>query len=178
MLLVGFLFWRDKVSETRLEIIDRLIKQFDGEWQSGRDVMYIGEGYEYLTKHEFYERAQQIARCDKMRWYDYEKKIGFIFPPAGEKVQFARFTHPWTNGEVIGMSSYGACVIEHIGGWAAIAREDDIRPMDWDKNDGYAELLSLVSNAVCNRKDGENAIAVIAAAILAAGYRKCDKDKS
>ncbi len=68
-----------------------------------------------------------------MRWYDYEKMAGFTFPPAGEKVQFARLSYPWTDGEVIGMNSCGACVIEYDGGWIAIHYEDGIRPMDWDK---------------------------------------------
>ena len=36
------------------------------------------------------------------------------------------------------------------------------------------DLLAVVSNAVYNRKDGENTIGVIVDAILAAGYRKCD----
>lgn len=38
------------------------------------------------------------------------------------------------------------------------------------------DLLAVVSNAVYNRKEGENTIGVIAKAILAAGYRKCDNN--
>lgn len=89
------------MSETRTEIIDRLINQFDGEWQSGRDVMYIGEGHEYLTKTEFYKRASQVQECNEI-----------------------------------------------------------------------ANLYCIIDNY---RTEG---LELIARAILAAGYRKCDKDKS
>lgn len=110
-------------------------------------------------------------------WYDYKKLAGFIFPPAGEKVQFARVSHPWTDGEVIGMNSRGECVIEHADGFCSVHLEEDIRPMDWNKEKvDCAELLAVVSDAIHRNQGNENTIGAIVQAILAAGYRKCNNN--
>ena len=106
-----------------------------------------------------------------MRWHDHETKTVFIFPPAGEKVQF-KSGGSWVNGEVVGMSASGGCVIEHSEGFQLVCWEGDIRPIDWDK---LSSLESLIESIIMQRFSSVgDAAKSIVDAILAAGYRKCD----
>lgn len=117
----------------------------------------------------------------RLEWYDYENKVGLFFPKAGDKVEFTYGLACWINGEVVAINSRGGCVIEYgIDTYATIYQEDRIRPMDWDKlatntSDDCTDLLAVVSDAIHKNQGNENTIGAIVHAILAAGYRKCDK---
>ena len=118
-------------------------------------------------------------KSDDAYWYDYENKVALFFPRAGDKVQFTHGFSCWIDGEVVAMNSCGGCVIEYgIDTYATIYKEESIRPMDWDKEKvDCTDLLAVVSDAIHKNQGNENAIGAIVSAILAASYRKCDKEK-
>jgi hypothetical protein len=67
MLLVGFLFWRDKVEKN--DFLNKLVEESGGKWPFDDNKVDLpsgivtphGEAYIRITKQEFYERLDDIC---------------------------------------------------------------------------------------------------------------------